>query len=385
MKSTPEPCFRPKIAIIHPAFGKTVGGSQIFVMELTKHLQKYCEITILCGEKVNEMCKPIKAVTRRSSSSNFWYKMFFGVIKRFSKSPDIAIEHISSYVPVFKELMQNDYDLIFPNNDWGGLFAASTVRWFKNTPILFTEHCGYMEKGKIAKRNLGFNPDKYITLSQELKYWVKKYYPEQNVEYIPNGIDLSRFNPEIPAAEVNLPKPIYCVAGRNAPNKRLKLVIEAVSLLSGGSLLILCPDENTEELNKTCERYLNKNRYKIIKADYENMASLYKACDVFTLPSIEEPFGLAYLEAMACNKPVVSVNDTPRKELIGSAGILCDVCDSEEYAKALYAASKHDFGDRPFLQAQKYSWERTADEYIRTIMEMANKKTSCNCSSGCKK
>ena len=33
----------------------------------------------------------------------------------------------------------------------------------------------------------------------------------------------------------------------------------------------------------------------------------------FTLPSVYEPFGLVYLEAMAYNKPVVAPDDEPKK------------------------------------------------------------------------
>lgn len=48
------------------------------------------------------------------------------------------------------------------------------------------------------------------------------------------------------------------------------------------------------------------------------------ACDVFTLPSFEEPFGLVYLEAMAMRRPVIGIDNggTPEVVARGEVGLL---------------------------------------------------------------
>ena len=48
------------------------------------------------------------------------------------------------------------------------------------------------------------------------------------------------------------------------------------------------------------------------------------ACDVFTLPSFEEPFGLVFLEAMAMAKPVVAIDNGGTPEVVehGRSGLL---------------------------------------------------------------
>jgi len=43
------------------------------------------------------------------------------------------------------------------------------------------------------------------------------------------------------------------------------------------------------------------------------------ACDVFTLPSFEEPFGLVYLEAMAMRRPVIAVDNGGVPEVVEHA------------------------------------------------------------------
>ncbi|MDD3012731.1 MAG: glycosyltransferase [Candidatus Gastranaerophilales bacterium] len=367
---------KPKVAIIHPAIGESIGGSQIFVLELAEKLKDRCDITIFSSNKVNELCHPVFSISRKQSDeiNHRLFQFVRKLLGKVSTSPDVVIEHITSFLPVFYQLMSKNYDVIYPNNNWGGLLVASAVRHMKGTPVLFTEHGGFMENGKIASRNLGFKPDKYIVLSEEMKFWVKKYFPESNVGYIPNGVDFGRFNPDVESKIIDLPKPLILTASRYYPNKRLELVIEAVASMKKGSLLMLSSGDNLDLLNKKGLDKLGEKRFRLISADYKEMASYYKACDVFTLPSMHEPFGLVYLEAMACNKPVVAPYDHSRMDIIGDAGILCDVTDIDVYADALKRAAKTNFGSKPYYQAGKYTWESCADKYYSAIMELISAK-----------
>lgn len=369
---------KPKIAIIHPSIGESFGGSQIFVLELAKRLKEKCDITIFSSVKENEICMPIPSISRKKAEkiTNNVFKLVKKYLCRISNSPNVLIEHITSFIPVLYHLLINDYDLIYPNNDWGGLLAASIVRKIKGTPVLFTEHAGLTENGKIAERNIKFNPDKYIVLSEEMKFWVKKYHIDTNVFYIPNGVDLIRFNPYIKAANVDLPRPIILTAARYTAFKRLDLVIDTVAALEEGSLLILSQD--VEILYQKGIKKLGKDRFMVINADFEKMASYYRACDVFTLPSVYEPFGLVYLEAMACNKPVVAPYDHSRESIVGEAGVLCDVTDIESYKDSLKLAIRTNYGNKPFRQASRYTWEKCAEQYYNVIQEIISSRYNLN-------
>jgi len=58
-------------------------------------------------------------------------------------------------------------------------------------------------------------------------------------------------------------------------------------------------------------------------------------CDLFLMTSEKESFGLAALEAMACEVPVVSTNvgGLPELNLDGISGFLCNVGDTETMAR----------------------------------------------------
>ncbi len=68
-----------------------------------------------------------------------------------------------------------------------------------------------------------------------------------------------------------------------------------------------------------------------------DIPELMAACDVFALPSFEEPFGLVYLEAMASAKPVVSLTDggTPEVVVHGETGLLSPPWDVPRLAEHL--------------------------------------------------
>jgi glycosyltransferase involved in cell wall biosynthesis len=62
---------------------------------------------------------------------------------------------------------------------------------------------------------------------------------------------------------------------------------------------------------------------------------LLSVCDLFVMPSEKESFGLAALEAMACEVPVISSNTGGLPELIiqGKTGFMSNVGDVEDMAR----------------------------------------------------
>ena len=71
----------------------------------------------------------------------------------------------------------------------------------------------------------------------------------------------------------------------------------------------------------------------------EAVEEVLSVSDLFIMPSEKESFGLAALEAMACEVPVISTNvgGLPELNLDGVTGFLCDVGDVDKMAeKAIY-------------------------------------------------
>lgn len=93
--------------------------------------------------------------------------------------------------------------------------------------------------------------------------------------------------------------------------------------------------------------------------------------DIFTLPSRNESFGIVYLEAMACGKPVVACLGTGAEDIViqNKTGILVPRNDVTELAAALASLATSggkmaDFGEAGRIHSQTFTWDAAADRYI---------------------
>ena len=73
--------------------------------------------------------------------------------------------------------------------------------------------------------------------------------------------------------------------------------------------------------------------------DQEQVVPLLSASDLFLMPSVQESFGLAALEAMACEVPVVASRIGGLPDLIeeGVTGFLCAPDDLRLWLRPVYA------------------------------------------------
>jgi glycosyltransferase involved in cell wall biosynthesis len=75
----------------------------------------------------------------------------------------------------------------------------------------------------------------------------------------------------------------------------------------------------------------------IFTGQRRDIAQILAACDIFALPSFEEPFGVAFLEAMAMKKPVVALDSGGVGQVVdhGKAGLLSPPKDIDKLAANL--------------------------------------------------
>ncbi len=68
----------------------------------------------------------------------------------------------------------------------------------------------------------------------------------------------------------------------------------------------------------------------------EELTELFRACDVFILPSRLESFGIVYVEAMACGKPVIATDcGGPADFMKNFTGMLIPVNDPQAVSDAI--------------------------------------------------
>jgi glycosyltransferase involved in cell wall biosynthesis len=66
-----------------------------------------------------------------------------------------------------------------------------------------------------------------------------------------------------------------------------------------------------------------------------DVPQIMSACDIYSMPSFEEPFGVVYLEAMAMRKPVIALDNGGAREIVehGKSGLLSLPQDIEHLAR----------------------------------------------------
>ncbi|MCL4871398.1 MAG: glycosyltransferase family 4 protein [Anaerolineae bacterium] len=157
------------------------------------------------------------------------------------------------------------------------------------------------------------------TLGDEL---VAQGIPQAAIHAIPNSVDTERFGPSVDAAakqalrhQLGLPQtgPIIIYTGRLVSYKGLPLLLQVwrqISQERAAPHLLLVGEGGLDMHN--CEADLRAYvaaqglaaRVTFTGA-VQNVAPYLQAADLFVLPSEDEAFGIAALEAMACGLPVV--------------------------------------------------------------------------------
>ncbi|MEK6711775.1 MAG: glycosyltransferase family 4 protein [Nitrospinota bacterium] len=108
----------------------------------------------------------------------------------------------------------------------------------------------------------------------------------------------------------------------------------------------------------------------------EDVRREYLAADVFCLPSLQEGFGIVFLEAMAAGLPIVAVRAGAAPEVVpeGEVGLLAPPGDVPALAAALVRLLRDGplrgrFGAEGRRRARGYAWEEVARRFLEAAGE----------------
>lgn len=271
---------------------------------------------------------------------------------RLSKNNSVDVISDVNYL----KLLSRKYDVIIPTNGRCQVILVRIITWIKGEKMVVSGQSGMGWDDKI---NLLSFPDVFAALSTQALRWAGRVNPFVKSVYIPNGVDMGRFNNNRGKTKTVL------AVGAFTEQKRLNLAIDAVSKLPEVKLIIAGGGGNLKkEIEELGMRKLSRERFEILSVPFAKMPDVYKMASVFTLPSkSSESFGNVIVEAMASGLPVVVTDDPVRREIAGDVGIFVDPANIEDYAKAINKALVSNWGDLPRKQAGKFSWDEIADKY----------------------
>lgn len=229
--------------------------------------------------------------------------------------------------------------------------------------------------------------DAVTTVSDSLKQDTYNHFrTNKDITVIPNFIDLARFK--------KTPRDHFRKA--IAPNNELLLVhtsnfrkvkriedvvmvFEKVRKVIPSKLLLVGDGPERIHIEQLC-RQLDLCDDISFLGKQNPVEEILSICDLFLMPSETESFGLAALEAMACEVPVISSNagGIPELNIEGVTGFLCSVGDVDTMAeKALYILSDTErlqtFKTNARLQAEKFDIHKIVPQYENFYKEVLTK------------
>jgi len=159
--------------------------------------------------------------------------------------------------------------------------------------------------------------DKIIAVSQAAAEFIEHFTRRDKIVVIPNGVDITRFNPVNSTVPGSLPlstpeKPIILYVGRLAYRKGIHVLLKAMPYILEAipqTRLLIAGSGYMEGLIRLLVKSLNLEDHVELLGFVpdDELPSLYNLSDLFVLPSIYcESFGITLLEAMASGTPIVA-------------------------------------------------------------------------------
>ncbi len=348
-----------KLLLIGWFFYPKLGGAETVMLNQAKYFvdQGYDVSVLTSGEEDGKLGK-VKIYRRNYINTSIEFNSA-AVVKDLEKifavsRPDIVHFHNGSY-PV----ASNDIPAGVKN-------IVSLFDYFKKNGSVVIEHThnAQLERPDLTEPLRNLKWDCLICVSDYVRRsWQKLGTGAKKIEVVHNGIELKLFeNSEKSLEMAKLKKsgeqiiffPARVISMRRAmisEQKNFILLLRACKILLGKGLdhfrLIAILNrglqtENTKKAYDELDREIKNNNLgqhidflpEVLPAE---MPCYYAAADIVCIPSINETFGLVYIEAMAAGKIAIASNTGGPKEYIknGENGFLVDPQDPNDLALVL--------------------------------------------------
>lgn len=234
--------------------------------------------------------------------------------------------------------------------------------------------------------------DGVTAVSEDLRKETYKSFKITNeIEVIPNFIDLERFKKQ----KKDHFKKAICPNGEalivhTSNFRRVKRVGDVIKIFANihneipAKLLMIGDGPERVRAEAQCRELGISDAVRFL-GKLEAVEEVLSVADLFLMPSEKESFGLAALEAMACEVPVISTNTggLPELNIQGGTGFLSNIGDIEDMTrKSLFVLDKDNlprFKENALNQAKKFDISRILplyESYYQQVMEKTAAKST---------
>jgi teichuronic acid biosynthesis glycosyltransferase TuaC len=311
----------------------------------------------------------------------------FYMYKHWAK---VLMDKINTCWPAWRPQIVHSHTLV-P----GALIAEILCRKW-NIAHISTSHGGdtsiniYRRKPMAAIKRMLYEGHHVVGVGQPIVESLKAFAKKQDqIRCIFNGMDTSKLRPASPKLRQRFcGRKIILGTGNLKKTKGFDLLLKGFSVLSEEfpmwDVVIVGGGAQSDELKKLTDELNLFDRVHFTGPLPSSEAMEWMdLCDIFCLPSWSEGFGIVYIEAMACSKPVIGVSGQGIDAVIRehSTGLLVEPKDVTSVTDALRRLMPDDslrrqMGDRGRIAVfEKFTWAVCAQKYIQLYNEiLANKQ-----------
>lgn len=367
-----------------------------FILDLAKELNKNYDVTILAPAdpmaSEQEVLEGVKIMRYHYFPIRKWETLCYpGAIVPRIKQKKVRVLLVPFLLFSLKNKLREldgSFDLVHAH--W--LIPQGIMQRKQKTPYLVTGHGGDVTSLNVPvirgwKKECMEKAAHITVVSEALKQYVEKIYPNSKTTILPMGCDTKLFSPVHHRKNFfnQQDKKVILFVGRLAEKKGVTYLIEAMKQIDDAILVIVGKGDLEDCLKEQAKEQGDKIRF-IGAKTHSQLPEIYASADVFAAPSItasdgdKEGFGLVILEAMASGIPVVASASGGITDIIhnGENGLLSEEKNVSMIATALKRVLADDALRMQLIHngiqtAQKYSYETIAKKYADIYEQILSK------------
>jgi len=325
-----------KIAIASTGLGHVARGIETWAKDTAAALHRRgVDVTLFRGsgpatlpyEQVATRCIP-----RTSPTAQRLEKWFPPGAWRFGFGSAGQIEQTSFGWSLLPALAAGKFDLIHLQDPW---LAQTLLRRQARHGTRIVYMNGTEEPLEFLNQ--------FPFVQEQSPHYMNRHQPKagQRRFCVPSFVNVDLFTPGDRATarrELGLPADEFLVVSVGAlrkTRKRMDWLVREFATVPGKLVLAGAREPETEAFLAHARQTLGDRVVVLEKIAHAQMPRLYQAADVFVLCSLEEIFGLAFVEAMACGTPCLGHTFPVTEWVIGDGGICVDMEATGSLARQL--------------------------------------------------
>lgn len=266
------------------------------------------------------------------------------------------IGEVYRYAAAAAKIAKNENFDVIHAHDWLSFPAGITAKKISKKPFIAQVHALEQDRSptpneaivEIEREGLE-KADKVIAISRYVKNRIMQFYhiPENKIEVVHNG---SGFIPpkdnklHLKELKKNGNK-IVLSAGRITYQKGIDYLVSASAKVMEHNknfnlVIVGSGDMKHQIIRQVASLGISDRVFFPGFLRNTELEKLYKAADVFVMPSVSEPFGLVAVEAAARGVPLIISKQSGVKEVISNS-LQVDFWDVDELANKLAAVLRH--------------------------------------------